>query len=147
MSGPVHTFRLSYGDCDAVGLAYFAIFYPWMERAYSCWMHDRGISSDRLPKDFGIGTVGVHSEATYLQQVRVFDALHCEMLRDRVGRTSYTLAFPFRREGELVTLGRMTFACRTLDGHKTPVPDRFVEVLGTLPQLADSLEHPHRRHR
>jgi acyl-CoA thioesterase FadM len=23
-------FQLSYGDCDTVGIAYFAIYYPWM---------------------------------------------------------------------------------------------------------------------
>lgn len=140
-SGNTQTFRLSYGDCDAVGIAYFAIYYPWMERTYSCWMHDNGLASDTLPETFGIGTVGVHSEATYLRQVNVFDQLTCEMLRDRVGTSSYTMGFEFRRKGELVTLGTMTFACRALDGQKSPIPARFVEVLNILKPFENRVAH------
>jgi len=126
------TFRLSYGDCDTVGIAYFAIFYPWMERTYSCWLHDNGIRAGQMVEDFGVYVVGVHSEATYLGQVTVFDELTCTVLRDRIGTSSYTLAFAFHRGDELVTLGKMTFACRTPEHTKAPIPERLAKLLDTL---------------
>ncbi|MDR7303974.1 acyl-CoA thioesterase [Haloactinomyces albus] len=130
-------FRLSYGDCDTVGIAYFATYYPWMERTYSSWMYDNGIRSGELADEFDIITVGVHSEATYLQPAHVFDDLTCEVMLDRLGSSSYTLGFEFRRDTELVTLGKMTFVCRTLNNEKTDIPPRIAEVLQSLDRTGE----------
>ncbi|GAB2670618.1 hypothetical protein GCM10027271_33640 [Saccharopolyspora gloriosae] len=132
MVDDVQRFRLSYGDCDALGIAYFAIYYPWMERTYSSWLHGHGLRSAELATELGAGTVGVRSEATYLAPVHVFDELACAAVRERIGATSYTLGFEFTRGGELVTYGRMTFACRSPEGTKAPIPDRLRALLETL---------------
>lgn len=130
-------FQLSYGDCDSLGIAYFAIYYPWMERTYSSWLHHHGLRSAELAEQLGAGTVGVHSDATYLRPVHVFDELTCELVRSKVGTTSYTLGHEFRRGDELVTFGTMTFACRAPDGTKTPIPARLGELLDTLRPATD----------
>jgi len=129
-------FQLSYGDCDVVGIAYFAIYYPWMERAYSTWLFDRGIRAGELQEQLGIITVGVHSECTYRAMVRVFDVLTVHLTLDRVGTTSYTVGFDFRRGAEVVTHGTMTFVCRLPEGGKAGIPDALLEVLATLPAPA-----------
>jgi len=126
-------FRLSYGDCDTVGIAYFAIYYPWMERTYSCWLYDNGIRAGEMTDAFGVYVVGVRSEAEYVRQVRVFDELTCTPELDRIGDSSYRLAFRFRRDDEVVTVGRMAFACRGLDHRKAPVPARLRTLLESLP--------------
>lgn len=138
MADDVQRFRLSYGDCDALGIAYFAIYYPWMERTYSSWLHARGLRSAELAAELGTSTVGVHSEATYLSPVHVFDELACEAVLDRLGATSYSLGFEFTRDGELVTYGRMTFACRTPEGTGTPIPERLRTLLDTLRSAPDA---------
>jgi acyl-CoA thioester hydrolase len=131
-------FRLSYGDCDAVGIAYFAIYYPWMERAYTGWLYDHGLRSGELVDLLGVLTVGVHSECTYQRMVRVFDELTIRLVLDRVGTTSYTVGFDFVRgdaeNGEVVTDGAMTFVCRDPgSGGKAEIPERLLAVLRTLP--------------
>lgn len=133
MSARTQKFRLSYGDCDTVGIAYFAIYYPWMERTYSSWLYDNGIRAGELTEEFGIIVVGVHSQATYVRPARVFDELTCEVVLEKLGNSSYTLGFEFRRDGELVAHGTMSFACRTPDFAKTPVPPRIRELLESLP--------------
>ncbi|PXY35953.1 thioesterase [Prauserella flavalba] len=138
LSGTTQSFRLSYGDCDTVGIAYFAIYYPWMERTYSSWLYDNGIRAGQLSEELGVYVVGVHSEATYLRQVTVFDELTCEVRRERVGGSSYTLGFTFHRGDELVTTGTMTFACRDLEHRKTPVPERIAKLLHTLEPMPHS---------
>lgn len=130
-------FQLAYGDCDVVGIAYFAIYYPWMERAQTLWLHSHGLRSGELVEDLGILTVGVHSECTYRQMVRVFDELTVAITLDRVGTTSYTLGFDFLRDGEVVTHGAMTFVCRTPEGGKAAIPERLLDVLRTLPTPAE----------
>ncbi|WP_420748996.1 acyl-CoA thioesterase [Rhodococcus sp. O3] len=125
-------FRLSYGDCDAVGISYFAINYPWMERAYSVWLHSFGLESHTLLETVGVYTVGLKSECQYIRTCQVFDELTCTVALDRIGNTSYTLAFDFERGDELVAQGRMTFAVRNPDGTKAAIPERFLAALRTL---------------
>ena len=128
------SFRLSYGDCDTVGIAYFAIYYRWMERAYSGWLYDHGLRSGEMVESLGVLTVGAHSECTYVRMVRVFDELTVRLVLDRVGTTSYTVGFDFVRDGDVVTHGAMTFVCREPgSGGKKAVPERLLAVLRTLP--------------
>src|SRR5690606_5402817 len=68
-------FQLSYGDCDVLGISYFAIYYPWMERTYSTWLYTHGIRSGHMVDDLGVLTVGISSGATYVQAAKVFDEL------------------------------------------------------------------------
>lgn len=127
------SFQLSYGDCDTVGIAYFAIYYPWMERAYSTWLYSHGIRAGELVDQLGILTVGVHSECTYKAMVRVFDELTIRLVLDRVGTSSYTIGYDFVRGDEVVAHGTMTFVCRSPEGGKAAVPEKLVEILRTLP--------------
>ncbi|MFH5821859.1 acyl-CoA thioesterase [Georgenia sp. AZ-5] len=127
------TFRLAYGECDVVGIAYFAIYYRWMERAYTMWLYSHGIRSGEMQQQLGILTVGVSSGATYHRTAKVFDELTCQLVLDHIGTSSYAVGYEFTRDGELVTRGQMTYACRDLDWARTPVPDRLQAVLRTLP--------------
>jgi YbgC/YbaW family acyl-CoA thioester hydrolase len=130
------TFRLSYGDCDVLGIAYFAMYYPWMERAYATWLYSHDIRAGELQEEFGVIVVGVHSECTYRQMVRVFDELTVRLVLDRIGTTSYTLGFDFVRDGETVTHGAITFVCRRPEGGGAEIPGRLMSVLRTLPEAA-----------
>jgi YbgC/YbaW family acyl-CoA thioester hydrolase len=137
VTAPPLSFRLAYGDCDTVGIAYFAIYYPWMERAQTLWLYSHGLRSGELADQLGVVTVGVHSDCTYKQMVRVFDELTIHLTLDRVGTTSYTLGFDFVRDGQVVTHGSMTFVCRTPEGGKAAIPERLLAVLRTLPTPAE----------
>ena len=126
-------FQLSYGDCDAVGIAYFAIYYRWMERCYTNWLYAQGLRSGELADEIGVITVGLNSSARYLQTVRVFDELHCQAVAEHIGNSSYTIGYEFTRDGELVTKGLMTFAVRDPEFAKAAIPDRLRQVLESLP--------------
>lgn len=133
-------FQLAYGDCDVVGIAYFGIYYRWMERCYTNWMFANGLRSGELLDQIGVITVGVSSSAQYRQTVKVFDRIRCQAVADRIGTSSYAVGFEFTRDGELVTKGQMTFAVRDADFAKTGIPARMRAVLETLP--APSFDHP-----
>lgn len=126
-------FQLAYGDCDAVGIAYFGIYYRWMERCYTTWMFANGLRSGELLADVGVVTVGVSSSAQYRQTVRVFDRIRCQAVLDRIGTSSYSVGFEFTRDGELVTKGQMTFAVRDGQFARADVPPRMRALLETLP--------------
>lgn len=125
---------LAYGDCDVVGIAYFAIYYRWMESCYSRWLYANGIRGGEMVQDLGAVTVGVSSGCEYLQIVKVFDELTCQAVREHIGNSSYRIGFEFTRDDELVTIGQMTFVARQPDFSKGSIPDRLREVLMTLPE-------------
>lgn len=127
-------FQLAYGDCDVVGIAYFAIYYRWMERCYTNWLYANGIRSGEMIDELGVVTVGLSSSARYLQTVTVFDEIECQAVAERIGSTSYTVGFEFTRKDEVVTRGEMTFAARDPeDFTKAELPARLRAVLERLP--------------
>ncbi len=134
-------FRLAYGDCDAVGIAYFAMYYPWMERAYTSWLYSHGIRAGEMLEELDVFTVGMRSQCRYYLPVRVFDVLTCQVTRDHIGTTSYQLGFDFLRDDEVVTHGEILFACRDRDGGKAPMPEPLLAALQQLPTPV----HPDRR--
>lgn len=127
-------FTLSYGDCDVVGIAYFAIYYRWMERCYTLWLNAHGIRSGEMVEDLGVVTVGVSSGCDYLDTVRALDTLTCQAVRQHVGGSSYRIGYEFRRGDDLVTLGQMTFVCRRPDFSKGAIPSRLRDLIMTLPE-------------
>lgn len=127
-------FQLAYGDCDVVGIAYFAIYYPWMERCYTTWLFANGIRSGEMAEQLGIVTVGLSSSARYVDTVTVFDELTCQAVLERLGDSSYTVGYEFTRGDDLVTKGQMTFAARRPDDFsKVSIPDDLRKVLEGLP--------------
>lgn len=127
-------FQLAYGDTDTVGIAYFGIYYRWMERCYSTWLHSLGIRSGQMADDLGVVTVGISSGCRYVTTVEVFDEIVCQAVADHVGTSSYAVGFEFTRGDELVTKGQMVFAVRDpADFSKAPIPERLLKALGELP--------------
>lgn len=128
------SYTLAYGDCDVVGIAYFSIYYRWMESTYSRWLFANGVRSGEMVHDLGMVTVGVSSGCEYLQTVKVFDELTCQAVREHIGNSSYRVGFEFTRGEELVTTGQMTFVARQPDFSKGAIPDRLRKLLGSLPE-------------
>lgn len=128
-------FQLAYGDTDTVGIAYFDIYYRWMERCYSTWLFAHGIRSGQMAQDLGVVTVGLSSGCRYLDTVEVFDEVVCQAVADRVGSSSYAVGFEFTRSGSIVTKGQMVFAVRDPETFsKRAIPPRLYEVIRTLPE-------------
>lgn len=141
VTGSKLDFQLSYGDCDAVGIAYFAIYYRWMERAYTSWLFGQGLRSGEMQEALGVVTVGISSGARYLSTAKVFDQLSCQVVLDRLGETSYRVGYEFTRDGALVTRGQMSYACRDAsDFTKARLPERLHQTLGRLPAPSFDVE-------
>lgn len=134
------SFQLGYGDCDVVDIAYFAIYYRWMERTYSAWLHAHGIRSGQMQDQLGIVTVGLSSGATYVRSAHVFDRLTCSLMLNHLGNSSYIIGFEFHRGDELITQGHMAFATRDLNWEKTLIPDTLADILKTLPIRQDATD-------
>lgn len=129
------SFQVSYGDCDTVGIVYFATYFPWMERAYSTFLWSHGLRSGSLLEDHGFLTVGVSAQCDFRAMVRLFDELTVQPVLRRIGTSSYVVGYDVVRAADsaVVARGAMTFVCRDADGAALPVPPVLREVLEALP--------------
>jgi YbgC/YbaW family acyl-CoA thioester hydrolase len=126
------TFTLSYGDCDTVGIIYFARYFPWMERCSTLWWHSHGIRVGHLSEDHEVVIVGVNASLDYHSPARVFDEITVRLVSDSIGSSSFALGFEFTCEERLLARGRMTFACRDLSWEKSELPAALREPLEAL---------------
>lgn len=127
----VSEFRLSYGECDPAGIVYYATYYPWMERTHTEWTFLRGVRSDEMAANWGVSTVSRASGCDYLAPALLYDPLRCEMRLGRLGETSFTTRYDFRRlTDDVVTcVGRMTLVFVGPDVRPRPVPEPMRELL------------------
>lgn len=69
------TFRLSYSECDPVGIIYYGAYHPWMERTYTDWSFLNDIRTDRIGDRFGVLIVSRASSISYERSPRIYDEI------------------------------------------------------------------------
>ncbi|MCB1474761.1 MAG: acyl-CoA thioesterase [Rhodobiaceae bacterium] len=129
-------FRLSYGDCDPLGIVYFAAYYPWMERTYNEWVFQNGITPPEQQSKWGVNTVMRASGNDYLIPSVIFDALTCRMTAGKIGNTSFSVSYEIVKRDEpnkLMATGFMSFVMVNGDLKPTPVPSPMVALLKGAP--------------
>lgn len=123
-------FRLSYGDCDPLGIVYYAAYYPWMERVYNEWVFENAITPPETFKKWGVNTVMKASGCEYLVPGVLFDALTCRLRLKKIGNTSFTVWFEIARRKDEVTVatGHMVFVMVDGTMKPSPVPDPMIAL-------------------
>lgn len=125
--------RLTFADCDPIGIVYFAAYYPWMERTYAEWTIHAGVPGDRNEQQFdGVHTVIRASGCDYFAAGKLYDPLRCELRCEHRGRTSFRLGFDFvhRDDGTRLAHGFMHFVCVGPDDRPVAIPRELAAALG-----------------
>jgi acyl-CoA thioester hydrolase len=92
--------------------------------------------------EFGIDVQVVHTELDWKTALRFEDTPEILIAASRLGRTSLTLEFAFRRADEIVCTGAIVYVVVAADGSgATPLPASFAEALLPLVPLRDHLLH------
>lgn len=126
------SFRLTYGDCDPAGIVYFAAYFPWMERANTEWHVAVGAPVNSMLGRWGATEITRHAACDYLLPAQLHDRLTVSVCLVRLGRTSFELAFPFRREsdGATTAVGSMVTVMIDEERRPVPIPEFLVGKLG-----------------
>jgi acyl-CoA thioester hydrolase len=120
-------FRLSYGECDPVGIVYYAAYYPWMERVHTEWVIKSGLTQDENRRRWGVLTVCRASSCEYLSPGKLFDKLTITMRLGNLGGSSYTMVFDISNRSEAVARGTMTLVCVDDSGRPVTIPDDYLK--------------------
>lgn len=128
------TVRLA--DTDAAGVVYFARTLEWCHDAYEAWLESVDLSLGRLLPASELVLPIVHAEVTHDAPLVLGDELTVVVARERVGRTSYTLAFLVKHAGRIAARASTTHVCIDRSSREpTEIPAEIRTELGGLAEV------------
>lgn len=129
-----HETTVKLRDTDAAGVMYFARQFDFAHDAYQEYVTMKGYSFRRLLDENKFMQAIVHAESDYSAPVRCGDRITVQVRAERIGTTSFTIAYEILCNGEPageaktvhVTIDRVT-------REPIPIPE---ELRGIIEELA-----------
>jgi acyl-CoA thioester hydrolase len=138
--------RVSFADVDSSQRIHFTAWFRYMEVAEHALMRSIGAPYSALA--LGVALPRVHLEGDFRGAIEYDDLLDVQARVERVGTSSWSLAFtgwhvgngePDPQRGETVATGRMTIvAMDPATQRSTPLPERLRRVLQGADEPADA---------
>lgn len=121
--------RVRFADTDASQRIHYTAMFRYFEAAEQEFLRDLGVAYSGEPfRNYGFPRV--HVECDFLSPIHYDEALDIEVTVERVGSSSYTLAFGAYLASRLAAKGKITVVC--LDKHtqrSIAIPDQLALVL------------------
>jgi 4-hydroxybenzoyl-CoA thioesterase len=93
--------RVRFGDCDPAGLVYYPVLFHYCHVAMEEFIEARyGLSYERLMRDARLGFPTVNVQAEFLAPLVYGDEAEVAVSVARLGRSSVTFEYTFRRAGD-----------------------------------------------
>ncbi|HET7309987.1 MAG TPA: thioesterase family protein [Mycobacteriales bacterium] len=125
----VHPLRVQFFEVDLQGVVFNMWYLAWFDNAMTAYLAELGFPYDAM-KDLGWDVQLVHTEVDWRGGATFGDELGVEVTTDRIGATSFTLAFRVvRGEEELVTAKTVYVVVGVDDYRKRAVPDDLRKAL------------------
>jgi len=121
--------RVRFVDTDASGRIHFTAMVRHFEAAEQEFFRSRGLAYT-APRHHDFGLPRVHVECDYTAMVTYDDLLMISLGVERVGRSSFTLAFDATVEGRHVARGKFVIVCvDSATKRSRALPAEFVSML------------------
>lgn len=115
------TAAVRYAECDQQGIVFNGHYLTWCDEAATAWFAAAGTSYPELLAR-GLDTRVVSSTLDWSSSARWGDVVDVDVTLDRVGRTSFGLAFDVRAGDRSCCRVRTTYVLVDEQGRPTPVP-------------------------
>ena len=125
----VFSSRVRFVDTDASGRIHYTAMLKHFEYAEQEFFRFLGFTY-KEPHGLGYGFPRVHVECDYTAFVAYDDLLSITVTVERIGRTSFTLAFDAAVEGKPVARGKIVIVCVDVATRQSrPFPPEFLGLL------------------
>jgi acyl-CoA thioester hydrolase len=131
--------RVYYEDTDAGGIAFYANYLKFFERARTEWLRAAGISQEQLMREESRMFVVRSTAVDYHQPARLDDMLQISVVVEKMGRASVGFYQEARRKGQAGVLcsGRIRVACVELDTLRpAAIPEGVLRKIAAAPSAA-----------
>lgn len=117
-------------DTDMAGILYFPKIYRFVHEALEDLTEKEGFDFEHILTQEDFVFVIVHSEADYLQSLKVGDVLEVHIGVERIGSSSFTMLYHIYRNNEMVGISKTIHCCLSAkERAKVQVPERFRKML------------------
>lgn len=119
-------------DTDMAGILYFARQFRFVHDTFEEFIESEGLNLDKLFREEKFVFVIVHVESDYYQSLHVGDAIDVHLSVERIGTTSFTLAYKIFRsaDNKLVGTAKTVHVCIDKETRgKNPIPPSFIKSL------------------
>jgi acyl-CoA thioester hydrolase len=118
-----HRVRVQFFEVDLQGVVFNMWYLAWFDTAMSLFFAKLGFPYDDTMRD-GWDVQLVHTELDWSGGARFGDEVVVEVGTDRIGTTSFTLAYRVLRGEEVLVTAKTVYVVVGIDGSgKRPVPD------------------------
>lgn len=118
-------------DTDAAGIIFFLNYFVFAHETYELFLEEIGYSLRRIIEQESFSLPIVHAESDYHQMLKLEDDITIVLNVNRIGTTSFTLAYNYYLEdNELAGSVRTVHVCidkTTLK--KAPIPEELRQAL------------------
>ena len=112
MSAPFcHRRRVEFRDTDAAGIVHFSVFFNYMEEAEHAFLRNLGLDVFLVDNETAISFPRVAAKCDYRSPIRFGELVDVETNIERIGKSSVTYKFIFRRDETVIAEGQITAAC------------------------------------
>lgn len=110
MSDPIHRFpvRVSFGDCDPAGIAYYPNILSWLDRAFHDWLWGFGGHEALCRKLDAVGIGLMDVSAKFVRPIRNGDDLTVALSVEGWQTKAVVLGYQVRAGDRLMATGRET---------------------------------------
>jgi acyl-CoA thioester hydrolase len=116
------TAAVRYAECDQQGVVFNSHYLTWCDEAVTGWFAATGSSYAELGAR-GLDTKVVSSTLDWSSSARYGDVVEVDARTNRIGRTSFTVAFAVLVGDRPCCQVRTTYVLVDADGAPTPVPE------------------------
>jgi acyl-CoA thioester hydrolase len=133
--------RIEFAETDMAGIAHFSNYYRFMEETEHAFIRSLGFDLHWEDESSMHGWVRVNAACDFMAPLHYMDAIQIELLVRRVGASSISYDFLFRRQDESKLLARGSMTVVHVCGSKAeksmrkqPVPDTIRALLQVAPE-------------
>ncbi|AEV85450.1 hypothetical protein ACWT_4428 [Actinoplanes sp. SE50] len=138
---PVYSFSPRFHEIDGQGVMFNMWYLSHVDEAVDVFFEGRGLPYQQW-HGLGFDVHVVHVDMDFAAGVRRHERTEVLISTSRIGSTSFTLDFAFRREGRTVCSGGIVYATVSTQGHGTvKLPDPLVKALGAESPLRAARRH------
>lgn len=128
-----HERRVEFRDTDAAGIVHFSVFFTYMEEAEHALLRSLGLDLFLSRQHRQISFPRVAARCDYRRPLHFGETVTVETSVEKIGRSSTTYRFDFRRDRTEIANGQITTACCQLTDGGEPtsmeIPNDIREVL------------------
>lgn len=120
--------RIYYHDTDCGGVVYYANYLKHLEEGRTEFLRGIGIDTSEYAKR-GILFPVVRIEIDYKAPARYGDLIEIRTSVEKIGNASVCFLQEIKRDGALLLMGKVVWACVDKDMKAKPVPEEIKEML------------------